>query len=115
MTRRSRPSRNGFAWLELLLVLAAVVLLIQIWPAFGNRILRGIDIRNWSSSVKFVANVLIVLVLIGIRFGPELLSQWRERRLRIACERAKADKALIMKKRREALERMQESRKRRIF
>ena len=115
MMHRSRTSRNGIAWLELLLLLAVMILLIQMWPAFGSRILWGIDVRNWSSSERFMANVAFVLVLVAIRFGPDLLNQWRERRQRIASERAKAGKALKMKEEREALERMQESRKRRIY
>lgn len=115
MMHRSRASRSGFAWLELLLALAAVVLLMQMWPAFGSQVLWVLDVRNWPSSVKIIANLLFILVLVGIRIGPELLNQWRERRLRIASERAKAAKALELKNQRETLERMKEAQSRRIY
>lgn len=97
MTSRSRTSRSGATWLVLLLGLAAVALLLQFWPAFESQILWGLDLRNWSSSMKFMGNVAVVLVLIGIRFGPNLLQQWRERRQTAASERTPADEALEMK------------------
>lgn len=104
--------RNGIAWLELLLALAAVVFLFQLFP---NQILKGMDFRNWPRAVWFAGNVIIVFILVGIRFGPNLHKEWQERCQRIASERAKTENSLKLKKERKALERMQESRSRRIY
>ena len=115
MIRRLQATRRGVAWLELLLLLAALALLLQLWPALGAQFLRALDIRNWSSSIKFLANLGFVLVLVGIRFGPDFLRDWRERRVRITAERAITDKAVKLKAEREAIERMQQSRRRRMY
>lgn len=115
MRHRSRISRNGIAWLELLLALAFVLLVLQLVPSLRNIVLRTLDFRNWPRTVWFVGNAVVVALLLSVRFGPDLLQQWRERRQRIASERAKVKKALAVKKEREDIERMQESRRRRIY
>jgi len=115
MKHRLKCHRVGSAWFELVLFLTIVVLLIQIWSVYGIQILWAIDVRNWPSSVIFSVNILFVLVLALIRFGPDLLIQLRERRQRIANERETTSRVLRLREDRETLERLRESRKRRIY
>ncbi len=112
---RSRTTRSGFAWLELLLALAAIALLLQLWPALGNVVLWSLDIRNWPRTVWFLANVVVIVVLVGIRFGPQLFEDWRLRRERLAKHRTTLQKGQEMKEQRETLERLKESQRRRIY
>ena len=115
MKNKPHTLRSGIAWLELLLSLAVIALVFQIWPNLGSILLFALYFRNWSQTVWFVANVVIVVLLLGIHFGPRLANDWREQRQKNSVERKKADKAQQKKKEREALERMQESRSRRIY
>lgn len=113
--RSCRELRTGAAWLELLLVLAAGVLLLQLWPTLGNGILWAIDVRNWSREVWFGANFGLILVLLSLRFAPGLYADWKERQGLLAVKQAKADKQRQLKEQREALERAAQSRRRRIY
>jgi prepilin-type N-terminal cleavage/methylation domain-containing protein len=70
MYRQMGP-RRGFALLELLLVLAIAVLAIQLSAALRSWIVALADIRQWSRTSWFVANLVAVVLLAAIRFGPE--------------------------------------------
>lgn len=115
MIRRLQYALRCIGWLELSVLLVLFALLFQIWPSLGAYVLWVMDIDNWSSSAKFVVNLVFVLLLLVVRFGPDLLHSWRERRSRIASEQAVTAKATKMKKEREAIERMQQSRRRRMY
>jgi len=112
---RSGRARSGFAWLELLLGLAAIALLFQFFPAIPTKLLWGIDLRNWSQLTFFLVNIGVVLLLIGVRFGPGLVEDWRKRQKRLMQEHAKAEKTKELKEQREVVERMKSARKRRIY
>ncbi len=103
--------RHGFAWLELLLALAAVALVFQLFPS----LLSLIDPRNWTRVAWFAANVAVVFVLVGVRFGPDWVEDWRERQERLAKEHTKAEKIKKLKEQHETIERMKTSRRRRIY
>lgn len=72
--RRERLERKPIhiPWLELVLGMAAIALLFQFFPAMAAATWRLIDFRNWSRLTWFVANVVVLLFLCGIRFGSEL-------------------------------------------
>jgi len=72
-----RSFRSGFAWLELLLVLAVPALLFQLFPSLWSGTLWALDVRNWPRTVWFAGNVVVVVLLVAIRFGPELVQDWR--------------------------------------
>lgn len=112
---RQRPVRSGFAWLELLLVLAVVALVFQLFPSLWNGTLWALDIRNWPRTVWFAGNLVVVLVLVAVRFGPDLYQEWQNRRERLAADREKREKQLQLKEQRETLERMEQARSRRIY
>lgn len=80
MTRRRR---TGFAWLELLLALAAVALVLQLFPSLTTTLRNALDFRAWSRFTWFAMNLLVLLGLVGIRFGPELYGDWQARRRRL--------------------------------
>lgn len=102
-------------WLELLLALAVVALVFQLFPGLYHYLLSWVDVRQWSRSNWLVMNVLIVLALVGIRYGPELMDSWRERQARRAKERENQTKQLELKQRREAIERVKAARNRRVW
>jgi hypothetical protein len=64
--------------------------LFQLFPSLGSLF----NVRNWSRSTWFVMNASVVLALITVRFGPDLVADWRKRCQRLAAERAKAEKIL---------------------
>ncbi len=107
--------RSGFAWLELLLGLAAIVLLFQLFPSLWFACVWAVDVRNWSRGGWLGLNAVAVLVLCGIRFGPELYKEWRERGARLAINREKQEKQRQLTEQREALERLQRGRARRVI
>lgn len=72
MSILQRLSPLGFGRLELLLVLAFLALLFQVFPALWLGLLWALDVRNWPREVWLAINVGVVLALFAIRFGPEL-------------------------------------------
>jgi hypothetical protein len=113
--RVKRSMRGGFAWLELLLVVAVLVLLFQVFPSAWFGVLWVLDVRNWPRSIWFAANVAGVLALCAVRFGPELYESWQARRTRLRIEREKQEKQRQLKEQRETLERLREARKRQVY
>jgi len=75
----SRHIRRGAAWLELLLALAIILLLFQLFPSVPERILSGLDFRQWTRSTWFLLNAAILILLVVVRIGPTLVDQWKSR------------------------------------
>jgi predicted membrane metal-binding protein len=113
--RASRSERNGAAWLELLIALAFVAILLQMFPSLLFATLWALDIRNWPHTSWFWLNIGAVLALFGCRFGPTLYRDWRERQSDRAAEREKKQKQRELQEQRELLEQRREARKRRVF
>ncbi len=69
----TRPlDRSGFAWLELLLALAILALVLQLFPSVWVGTLWALDVRNWPRTVWFAVNCVLLLALVGIRFDTDL-------------------------------------------
>ncbi len=113
--RISVQGRSGFAWLELLLALAMLALVLQLFPRAGQTLVWMLDVRNWPRTVWFGANLIVLLVLVAVRFGPQLVEEWRERRERLSSEHTKEEKQREIRAQREALERMQQAKRKRIY
>lgn len=105
----------GFVRLELLLALALVLLLFQLFPSLWTGTLWALDVRNWPRTVWFAMNWIVLLTLAAIRFGPDLYNEWQERQKRRATERAMERKQQELKEQREMLERLKRGRERRIY
>ncbi len=97
--------------METLLGLAVLALLLQLFPSVGREVLAALDPRNWPRTVWFAANVVVLLVLVAVRFGPQLAADWRKQQHGIGDEKARQEK----QQQRKALERMQEAKRRRIY
>ena len=110
-----RPNVSGFAWLELLLVLAFLALVFQLFPSVWTGTVWALDIRNWPRTFWFAANGVALLALVAVRFGPDLYQEWLKRQERLASERAKKQKQQELKEQRETFERLQRGRSRRIY
>lgn len=89
----NRYKRGGFAWLELLLALAFLALLFQVFPSLWFGLWAALDVRNWSRAVWFAANIVVIVALFGVRFAPEVAAGIRARRMRLARRRGKTQAA----------------------
>lgn len=67
-------------WLELALALAGVGLLLQISPTAAAAAWRVLDVRQWPRAAWLWSNVVIMIALIALRFAPEFITAWRQRR-----------------------------------
>lgn len=110
--RSSQSNRSGFAWLELLLLLAMLALVLQLMPGAWQSLL---DFRRWPRIAWIALNASIVLLLVGVRFGPDLVNNWRQQRAQKVAKHASSEKQEEMKRQRESLEQMRQARKRRIY
>jgi tetratricopeptide (TPR) repeat protein len=80
--RRMHRELIRVPWLELLLAAAVVGLGLQFFPALGTAVWRAVDVRNWNRVTWFALNVFIVLLLVSVRFAPEMKAAWQEKRRR---------------------------------
>ena len=106
---------RGFAWIELLFALAIIAFLFQLFPLLRRALVGAADVQNWSRAVWVSLNVGMMLVLLGIRFGPSRYDDWRGRRARQAIERERQEKQRLANKQRELFERLREARKRQVM
>ena len=74
--------RTGAAWLEILLVLAFLSLLFQVFPSLWMLLWQAFDVRQWSRTTWMTLNDVVLVALFGVRFIPEALANLRERRQR---------------------------------
>lgn len=79
--------RNGAAWLEILLVLAFLALLFQVFPSLWKLLWHALDVRLWSSAAWMALNIAVLVALFGVRFGPGAIAGLRERRKRLTSRR----------------------------
>jgi hypothetical protein len=113
--RTTDEPRRGVAWLEILLVLAVLALVFQVFPQLWFSTLWALDVRNWSRGVWFVLNIGVVLVLFGIRYAPEVNQEWKRRRGNRIRHRTEDDEQRKLREERELYERMKEARKRQVI
>jgi hypothetical protein len=111
--------RDGFAWLECLLVLSILVLVLQLmpWGAWQSA-WAMMDLRNWTAGMWFCGNLLLFLGMLGIRIGPALRDEasrlLRYRRRRPAKQISKEDHKR-QREERELYQRMIEARKKQVI
>lgn len=98
---------NALALLELLLAIAVLALAIQLIPA--------LDMQNWSRGVWMIANAGVLATLLAVRFLPNAILDWRERRGRQAHYQDDLAARQKAKERRETIEQIRQSRKRRMY
>ena len=89
--RRCMPSRRrlrlGAAWLEMLLILAFLALIFQVFPSLWKLLWQGFDVRRWSRTTWLALNVAVLVALFGVRFIPETIASLREHRQRLSSRR----------------------------
>ena len=105
--RPDYPKFTAFALLELLLAIALLALVIQLIPAM--------DIQNWSRSAWTIANASVLAILLAVRFLPDAIVDWHERRIKQTHDQDDLAARQKAKERREALEQIRQSRKRRMY
>ena len=105
--RSTCKKSNAFALLELLLAIVVLALAIQLIPA--------LDIQNWSRGTWMIANAGLLATLLAVRFLPDAIVDWRERRGRQTHDQDDLATRQKAKERREALEQIRQSRKRRMY
>ena len=50
--------------------LAGIVLILQLFPNLATKMWHVVDIRHWSRLTWFVANIIVVMLLCMLRYGP---------------------------------------------
>lgn len=115
MAEFSRRNRSGFAWLECLFAIAVLVLAVQLLPGLWRVLLRTVDVRSWSRTMWFAMNIVVLVLLLAIRFSPQLVNDWRTRKLRLTAEQTREQKQQEVKEQRDTLERMKQAQRRRIY
>src|SRR5690606_41305114 len=68
---------NVYARLEVLLVLAIIMFLLQAFPSLWKMLVSAIDVRAWSRAEWLGANIVMLVGLIGVRFRKEFKSMGR--------------------------------------
>lgn len=58
-----RHGHSGIAKLEILVVLAFLALLFQVFPSLWNLLCGALDVRQWSRTTWMVMNVVVALLL----------------------------------------------------
>jgi len=80
--RQSQAAR--VPWLEAILLVAVCTLLLQLFPSLGLAAQRVLNVRQWSRSTWFAANVLLLLFLCILYYGPSFRGILRSRKMRHA-------------------------------
>ena len=106
-----RRVRGGFAWLEILLAISIMAVILQLFPSVA----RVLDARNWTRGGWIFVNCFLVIALVFLRFAPDQVLEWRGRRDRRLCEKAGLKRRQAARDHREALQRIRQSRKRRLY
>jgi hypothetical protein len=80
----SRILRPGIRKLEIVLVIAFILLILQLLPGLFIRVWAatrsGLDVRTWSRSSWVIANVSILSFLIAVRYAPDIATGFRSAR-----------------------------------
>ncbi|MEM6484574.1 MAG: hypothetical protein AAF662_06265 [Pseudomonadota bacterium] len=120
--RHDCGNRHGFAWLEVLLALAIVMLLVQLVPSQSrfllNWSLHSINPLNWSQATWLVVNVLAIVALALAASWASIKEQLNRRRSESRHRRQSEEattKQRELAEERALYERMHEARKRRDF
>jgi tetratricopeptide (TPR) repeat protein len=79
-----QPSAARVPWLEAGLLVAALTLVLQLFPATGGALLRQVDVSRWSGTFSFVVNLSLAITLVVIVFGTECGGSHRGQRWVVA-------------------------------
>jgi hypothetical protein len=107
----NKPMRREFPLLETLLAIAIIALILQAFPETA----RVFDVTSWSRTMWMGVNASAILLLIGVRFAPDLVVNWHDRRVNRAAQNNTHDKQKELRERRESLEQIKRARKRRLY
>jgi tetratricopeptide (TPR) repeat protein len=81
-SRRAKAEKDArqfhVPWLELVLASAVALLILQIIPSTAEWLQGLFDVSQWSRTRWIVLNMYVLLLLVAIRFGPELHNHWRK-------------------------------------
>jgi hypothetical protein len=122
--RFHRRQRSGFGKLEVLLVIAFLSLLFQVFPALWTGMLFVLDVRNWGRGAWLAFNFVVIFALFAIRFGPDIVAGREKkaamrRKVRTTAssvtKHAKDIKEMDAAEQRELFKRMQEARRKQII
>lgn len=108
---RPRQIRTGLLWLEVLLGLAFISLLVQLFPSLATIL----DARKWSRSTWFIINSAVIAILLAIRFAPDFYEGWCDHQEQKRAEWKKEKAKRELQEERETFERLQRARSRRIY
>lgn len=98
--RIDRYRRAGLAWAELLLALAILSLLFQIYSdetiSLSRRLAWKLNPSNWTYGMAFLLNLIVVSLLCSIAYGKkglEAIKRWAADKKQLqAANQAKSEK-----------------------
>lgn len=112
---RNRIYRSGLGWVEILLILAVISCLLQVFPSLWDAVSAVIDIRQWPRAVWFYLNAILIVIFVCARFAPDFYNAWSNRQMQLAIDRKKKHELHARKAERERLEQIRQARSRRIY
>jgi hypothetical protein len=104
--------------MEIALAVGVVALFLQLTPYVPTAyraLVYAADVRNWSWRVWFWMNVLVLLGLLGLRYGRDIMGSAVEERKTRGPDRAAIERARKVKESRELRDRIELGRNRRIY
>jgi hypothetical protein len=110
---RSLSNRiSQFGWLEAGLLVAVVSLVFQLYPPAWWGLVWVVDVRNWDQRAWFYVTIVGLIVLIMVRFGPDLWLEMQQRRERAAKQKAETERVKQARERRKSIEEAKAARRR---
>jgi hypothetical protein len=82
-----KPNEKMIFWASIGLTALVCLVFIPLAPMIWMSVLRPtlgaifslLDVRGWSQRTWFVTNFVVLVLLLAVRYGPELLRTWRAR------------------------------------
>lgn len=108
-------NRRAIAKLEVLLAVASLVLIWQLFPSFVNRTIVALNVMRWTASAWLALNAFAIASLMGVRYGPSVVKAWREYRTRKEAGLIAKKRIAEMRGRRELIERRKSAQSKRRF
>lgn len=102
-------------WLKASLSVSVILLICQLLSVYWDSARSVIDARRWSQSVWFLVNVGALVLLMVVRFGPEIFQELKNSSQKRRVSNMQRQKVKEQQELRETLSRIKEARKRRFY
>jgi hypothetical protein len=115
MNANPPSDRRSVPWTEIALGVALVALVFQLFPAVWWGLLWTLDLRNWTWGARFLGTLFVLVVLLGLQWGPGLRTDHVERKKQQSEARQRAEQVKTARQHKQMIEGIKEGRRRRQF